>query len=135
MQVSANPAVSSPLAPPANSAAGQAMSSAAGRQAVLAALEAFSAESVGRKPWMEAEDLARHAGAAAGDAQFTADVQALFEAGTIRLMSGGNAGGGSFYKAMLVPPLDALPPDPEEPTEPLGSGGGRTGGLTAGGRA
>ena len=78
-------------------------SSAAGRQAVVAALEAFTAESVGHRPWMAAGDLARRTGTSAGDAQFAADVQALFEAGTIRLMSGGNASGGSFYKAMLVP--------------------------------
>ena len=71
---------------------------------MVAALGAFAAESQGRNPWIVAEDLARRAGASADDAQFVADVQALFEAGTIRLMSGGAACGGSFFKAILVPP-------------------------------
>jgi hypothetical protein len=75
-----------------------------GREAVLKALEAFLAESAERKPWMGAADLASLAGASGtDDPQFQADVQALFDAGTIRLMSGGNASGATFYKAMLVP--------------------------------
>jgi hypothetical protein len=86
-------------------------SSQPGRVAVIAALEAFTAESAGRRPWMAAEDLALRSGASTGDAQFAADVQALFEAGIIRLMSGGNASGRSFYKAMLVPPLQLQPQD------------------------
>jgi hypothetical protein len=81
-------------------------SSRPGREAVIAALEAFTAESLGRNPWMAAADLAQRAGTSAGSAQFQADVQTLFDAGTIRLMSGGNASGASFYKAMLVPAQD-----------------------------
>jgi hypothetical protein len=80
-----------------------------GRGAVIAALAAFRTESAGHRPWMPAADLARTVGAdTPHDPQFEADVQALFEAGTIRLMSGGNAGGGSFFEAMLVPP--GVPP-------------------------
>ena len=41
------------------------------------------------------------------DPQFEADVEALYAAGTIRLMSGDKAGGGSFYEAMLVPSVEA----------------------------
>lgn len=79
-------------------------STSQGRDAVVAALAAFTAGSDGHKPWMPAADLARTVGAgSARDPQFEAEVQALFEAGTIRLMSGGDAGGGNFYKAMLVP--------------------------------
>jgi hypothetical protein len=75
-----------------------------GRDAVVTALAAFLAESEGRKPWALAADLAGRAGAkGAEDPQFQADVQALFDAGTIRLMSGGIAGGASFFRAMLVP--------------------------------
>ena len=80
-------------------------STSSGQGAVIAALAAFTAKSDGHKPWMQAADLAQSAGAAsAQDPQFEADVQALFDAGTIRLMSGGNASGHNFYKAMLVPP-------------------------------
>jgi hypothetical protein len=82
-----------------------------GRAAVIAALAAFKTESEGHRPWMPAADLARIVGAdTPHDPDFEADVQALFDAGTIRLMSGGNAGGGSFFKAMLVPP--ETPPEP-----------------------
>jgi hypothetical protein len=82
------------------------------RTAVVEALTAFTAETDGHKPWMAAAELALRAGASsAADPQFEADVQALFNAGVIRLMSGGNAGGGSFYKAMLVPP-----PEPDAST-------------------
>jgi hypothetical protein len=76
-----------------------------GQAAIVAALAAHTAESDGHAPWLAAADLARRTGTTgAHDPQFEADVQALFDAGTIRLMSGGDAGGGRFYKAMLVPP-------------------------------
>ena len=53
---------------------------------------------------MPAGELARVVGATdEHDPEFEVDVQALYAAGTIRLMSGGNASGGSFFKAMLVP--------------------------------
>ena len=54
---------------------------------------------------MRAGDLARAVGLAdERDPRFQADVQALYAAGAIRLMAGGNASGRSFYEAMLVPP-------------------------------
>ena len=72
--------------------------------AVLAALTLHSNLSGGIAPWMSAADLAASVGAPdTHDAAFEGAVQALFDAGAIRLMSGGNAGGKSFYKAMLVP--------------------------------
>jgi hypothetical protein len=37
-------------------------------------------------------------------------VQALYAAGAVRLMSGGSAGGGSFYEVMRVPLAPATPP-------------------------
>ncbi|MBI3970382.1 MAG: hypothetical protein HY332_03755 [Chloroflexi bacterium] len=76
-----------------------------GQAAIVEALRAFGAQSKRHTPWMKAGDLARAVGVAdAQDPQFQADVEALYDAGTIRLMSGGSAGGGSFYEAMLVPP-------------------------------
>src|SRR5689334_3640534 len=66
-----------------------------GQAAIVAALAAHTAESDGHAPWLAAADLARRTGTTgAHDPQFEADVQALFDAGTIRLMSGGDAGGG-----------------------------------------
>lgn len=83
-------------------------STKSGRDAVVNALTVFLAESEGHKPWALAADLAGRAGAkGAEDPQFQADVQALYDAGTIRLMSGGTAGGASFFRAMLVPAEDA----------------------------
>ena len=82
---------------------------AGGQEAIVEALRAFGAQGSRHTPWMPAGDLARAVGLDdAQDSHFQADVQALYEAGVIRLMSGGNAGGGSFYEAMLVPPV---PPD------------------------
>jgi hypothetical protein len=82
-------------------------STTVGQVAIISALETFLAESAERKtrtPWIGAADLASRAGATGtDDPQLQADVQALFDAGTIRLMSGGNASGATFYKAMLVP--------------------------------
>jgi hypothetical protein len=37
------------------------------------------------------------------DPQLQADIQALYDAGTIRLMAGGDASGGSFDEAMPAP--------------------------------
>ena len=75
-----------------------------GRAHIVEALEEFNELSKGLSPWMAAAALARRVGATSPhDPEFEADVQALHDAGTIRLMSGGNAGGGSFYCAMLVP--------------------------------
>ena len=82
-----------------------------GRSAVVAALAAFNAASDGRGPWIPAADLARIVGAETPhDPHFEADVQALFDAGTIRLMSGSGASGASFFEAMLIPP--ETPPEP-----------------------
>ena len=82
---------------------------AGGQDAIVEALRAFGAQGSRHTPWMPAGELARAVGLAdAQDPHFQADVQALYEAGVIRLMSGGNASGGSFYEAMLVPPV---PPD------------------------
>ncbi len=76
-----------------------------GRAAVVAALAAFSARSDGHRPWMPAAALAQVVGAdAADDPQLQADVQALHNAGTVRLMSFGGAGSASFLEAMLTPP-------------------------------
>jgi hypothetical protein len=73
--------------------------------AVLAALTLHANLSQGLSPWMSAASLAASVGAPdVQDATFQGAVQALFDAGAIRLMSGGNAGGASFYKAMVVPP-------------------------------
>lgn len=78
-----------------------------GREAVLKALQIFLRESAERKtrtPWMGAADLASQASATGtDDPYFQADVQALFDAGTIRLMSDSNASGATFDEAMLVP--------------------------------
>jgi hypothetical protein len=53
---------------------------------------------------MSADNLAASVGAPdINDADFQGAVQSLFDAGAIRLMSGGNASGKSFYKAMIVP--------------------------------
>ena len=74
---------------------------------IVEALEVFNTASGGLSPWMAAAALARRVGATSPhDPQFEAAVQALCESGAIRLMSGGNARGSSFYSAMLVP-LDA----------------------------
>ena len=78
-----------------------------GRGQIVEALQEFNEASQGLSPWMAAASLARRVGATSPhDPQFEADVQALFDAGTIRLMSGGNARGSSFYSAMLVPPAE-----------------------------
>jgi hypothetical protein len=54
---------------------------------------------------MPAATLAQVVGAdSRGDPQFVADVQALYDAGTIRLMSFGGTGATDFLEAMLVPP-------------------------------
>jgi CheY-like chemotaxis protein len=90
-----------PPAPPPPRARGPARPGAA---AIFAALRAFAAQGDRHTPWMRAADLARAAGAAGvHDPQFEADVQALYTADVIRLMSGGAAGGGNFFEAMLVP--------------------------------
>ena len=79
-----------------------------GRQAIVEALAEYAARSRGLQPWMAAAALAGRVGAtSAHDPQFESDVQALFDADTIRLMSGGNAGGANFYNAMLIPEDDA----------------------------
>ena len=76
-----------------------------GQAAIVEALQALGAQGSRHTPWMRAGDLARAVGVAdAQDPHFQADVQALYEAGVIRLMSGGNASGQSFYEVMLVPP-------------------------------
>jgi CheY-like chemotaxis protein len=76
-----------------------------GEDAIVAALRAFAAQVDRRTPWMRAADLALAVGAAGvHDAQFEADVQALYAADVIRLMSDASAGGGNFYEAMLIPP-------------------------------
>jgi hypothetical protein len=73
---------------------------------IVATLHAFATQSGRHTPWMTATNLA-HAVGAAGihDPKFEGDVQALYLEGTVRLMSGGAAGGGNFYEAMLVPTL------------------------------
>ena len=72
--------------------------------AVLAALTVHANLSRGLSPWMSADNLAASVGAPdIEDADFQGAVQTLFDAGAIRLMSGGNASGKSFYKAMIVP--------------------------------
>jgi hypothetical protein len=72
--------------------------------AVLAALTVHANLSRGLSPWMSADNLAASVGAPdINDADFQGAVQSLFDAGAIRLMSGGNASGKSFYKAMIVP--------------------------------
>ena len=81
------PAVVSPAPPP-----------------IIAALGANATQGARHTPWMRAADLARAVGAAGvHDPQFEADVQSLYTADVIRLMSGGAASGGSFYEAMLAP--------------------------------
>lgn len=86
------------------------------RQDIVEALQEFNAQSRGLAPWMAATSLALRVGATSvHDPHFEADIQTLFDAGTIRLMSGGNAGGSSFYSAMLVPPAEpASPPEGSE---------------------
>ena len=82
---------------------------------IVEALREFNGASAGLQPWMDAAALARRVGAtSAHDPQFEADVHALYEAGTIRLMSGGNARGSSFYSAMLVPPDESRPKNPDD---------------------
>ena len=72
--------------------------------AVLAALAVHSNMSGGISPWMSASNLAASVGAPnLEDVDFQGAVQSLFDAGAIRLMSGGNASGKSFYRAMIVP--------------------------------
>ena len=76
-----------------------------GQAAIVEALRAFGAQGDRHTPWLRAGDLARAVGLAdERDPRFQADVQALYAAGAIRLMAGGNASGRSFYEAMLVPP-------------------------------
>jgi hypothetical protein len=63
-----------------------------GQAAIVEALGAFGAQGERHTPWMKARDLARSVGAAdETDPQFQANVQALYEAGSIRLMSGRQA--------------------------------------------
>jgi DNA-binding response OmpR family regulator len=98
---------------PANVAIGDGAARAVtgGPAAIVEALRAFAAQSARHTPWMTAADLAQRVGAAGvHDPQFEADVQALYAAGTVRLMSGGSAGGGSFFEVMLVPPAPPTPP-------------------------
>lgn len=77
---------------------------ASAQAAVLAALSVHSNMSGGVSPWMSADNLAASVGAPdTHDVDFEGAVQALFDAGAIRLMSGGNASGKSFYRAMIVP--------------------------------
>jgi hypothetical protein len=75
-----------------------------GQAAIVEALRVFVTTGTRHTPWMPAGALARAVGLAdEHDARFQADVQALYEAGVVRLMAGGNAGGRNFYEAMLVP--------------------------------
>lgn len=93
-----------PDAQPAVTSSGEATAGGGGRAAIVDALRRHAAQSVRHTPWMTAADLAQGVGAAGvHDLEFAADVQALYEAGIVRLMSGGNAGGSTFYEAMLVP--------------------------------
>ena len=72
--------------------------------AILHALGAYAAREPRTTPWMPAAELAAEVGAdGVHDPRFEAAVQSLFAVDAIRLMSGGNPGGKSFYKAMLVP--------------------------------
>lgn len=83
-----------------------------GPEAIVAALVEFNAQCRGLVPWMSAADLAQRVGATGShDAQFEANVQLLFDAGTIRLMAGGTAAGNNFYKAMLIPPREGSSTD------------------------
>jgi hypothetical protein len=85
-----------------------------GREAIVAALVAFTAQSDGHRPWMPAAVLAEVVGAdSADDPQLQADVQALSAAGTVLLMAFGGAGSTSFMEAMLVPPATY----PESPVD------------------
>ncbi|HEX2185072.1 MAG TPA: hypothetical protein VHN78_06160 [Chloroflexota bacterium] len=75
-----------------------------GQAAIVEALRVFAASGTRHTPWMPAGALARAVGLAdEHDPRFQADVQALYEAGVVRLMSGGGASGRNFYEAMLVP--------------------------------
>jgi CheY-like chemotaxis protein len=75
-----------------------------GAHAIIAALGANATQGARHTPWMRAADLARAVGAAGvHDPQFEADVQSLYTADVIRLMSGGAASGENFYEAMLAP--------------------------------
>ena len=85
----------------------------AGAKAIVDALRTHAAQPARRTPWMTASALAGSVGVAGPeDLQFIADVQMLFADGVVQLMSGGQAGGGSFYEAMLVTPR---PPDAAAP--------------------
>ena len=89
------------------------LNKAVGGEAIVAALAAFAARPGRSSPWMGAADLAQEVGAATEhDAGFEAAVQALYARGDIRLMAGGIASGSSFYKAMLIPPGEYTPDDP-----------------------
>jgi DNA-binding response OmpR family regulator len=97
--------IEQPAAEPIGEPTGTPAGTSRGQAAVVEALRAFAAHAGRHTPWMPAAELARRVGAAGvHDPQFEADVQALYAAGTIRLISGGDAGGRSFYEAMLVPP-------------------------------
>ncbi len=90
------------------------VASGQGQAAIAEALRAFGAQEARHTPWMKAGDLAHAVDAPdATDPQFQSDVQALYTAGVIRLMSGGTAGGASFFEAMLVPPAESTKPAEE----------------------
>jgi len=76
-----------------------------GQAAIVETLRALAARGGQHTPWMKAAALAQALGLDdEHEPHFQADMQALYDAGLIRLMSGGKAGGRDFYEAMLIPP-------------------------------
>ena len=75
-----------------------------GRAAVVAALGAWAAQPGRRTSWMAVADLAQGVGASGPhDHQYEADIQALYEAGSVLLTSSGPAASRHFAEAMLAP--------------------------------
>jgi hypothetical protein len=77
--------------------------SAVGQAAIVAALGGRAAQAAELTAWMTAIELAQIAGVAGvHDPQFEADVQALYEAGTVLLTSSGASASSHFNEAMLA---------------------------------
>lgn len=86
-----------------------------GTTAIVETLATWAARPGNRTGWMLAADLAAAAGVSGvHDPQFEADVQALYDAGTIQLTTAGPSASQHFAEAMLVPP--AAPPAPPAPS-------------------
>jgi hypothetical protein len=79
------------------------VATARGQAAIVAALGAWAGAPGQRTGWMTVADLARCVGASdTHDPQFEADVQALYDAGTIALTASGPTASRHFAEAMLV---------------------------------